>query len=106
MEMDGIDVRSLIISANDFVPGTLTPSTALTVKFDVPAVVGVPEIVPDELSIKPGGKLPLVISHVYGAVPPAAESVCEYTPPTVPAGSVDGVMVMVPLDSGATSGIG
>jgi len=43
---------------------------ALTVKLNVPAVVGVPEITPALLKFKPLGRLPLSIDQV-GAVPVA-----------------------------------
>jgi hypothetical protein len=39
--------------------------------------VGVPEITPPVLSVKPAGNVPAAIDHVYGAVPPVAVSVCE-----------------------------
>ena len=48
---------------------------ALTVKFDVLAVVGVPEISPPSLKLKPLGRLPLSIDQIIGAVP-LALSVC------------------------------
>ena len=38
----------------------------------VPAEVGVPERVPLEISVKPGGKLPLITAKEYGEVPPLA----------------------------------
>ena len=38
----------------------------------LPAVVGVPEIVPLLLRNKPAGRLPEDTVQVYGAVPPAA----------------------------------
>jgi hypothetical protein len=45
---------------------------ALTVKLNVPAVVGVPVIAPVlEFKLKPAGRLPTVIDHVIGAVPVA-----------------------------------
>lgn len=41
------------------------PSATWTVKFDVPTVVGVPEISPVELfKLRPAGKLPATIDHV------------------------------------------
>jgi hypothetical protein len=44
------------------------------VKFEVPAVEGVPLIVPVLLpSVSPEGKLPLLMAQVYGVVPPLAE---------------------------------
>ena len=45
--------------------------SALTVKLDVPSAVGVPDITPALESVKPLGKLPLVIVHVMGVVPVA-----------------------------------
>jgi len=48
---------------------------ALTEKFCVPAVVGVPDISPvDVFKLKPAGRLPLSKAQVIGAVP-VAESV-------------------------------
>ena len=58
-------------------------------KFEVCAVVGVPEMTPvDEARLKPVGSEPLRTLHVYGVTPPVAASVCEYGEPTVPPGSV------------------
>jgi hypothetical protein len=51
-------------------------SVTFTVKFDVPAVVGGPEIVLPE-RLNPGGSVPLETDHVYGGVPPVAFSPCE-----------------------------
>ena len=46
---------------------------ALTEKLDVPAVTGVPDIIPVfTLRLKPVGRLPLAIAQVIGAVPVAA----------------------------------
>jgi hypothetical protein len=46
---------------------------ALTEKFDVPAAVGVPVIVPLlEFRLKPAGRIPLEILHVIGVEPEAA----------------------------------
>lgn len=39
-------------------------SLAVTVKLDVSAVVGVPEIVPFDKRVRPAGRLPEVIVHV------------------------------------------
>jgi len=45
---------------------------ALTVKLDVPAVVGVPVIAPVvAFKFKPVGRLPAVTAHVIGVVPVA-----------------------------------
>ncbi len=59
------------------------------------AAVGVPLITPEEaFSVKPAGSVPAVTVHApYGAVPPVAESVCEYELLTVPVASALGVTV-------------
>jgi len=58
-----------------FVAVRLLASVTWTVKLEVPAVVGVPEIAPAELKLNPAGRLPEEIDQVYGAVPPVAPSV-------------------------------
>jgi hypothetical protein len=50
-------------------------SATCTVKLDVPAVVGVPEITPALLSTIPAGKDPAVTLQIYGVIPPDAASV-------------------------------
>ena len=45
-------------------------SLAVTVKFEAPAVVGVPEIAPALLRVNPAGKLPLVTLQVMVPTPP------------------------------------
>ena len=50
-------------------------SVAVTVKLDVPMVVGIPERVPEGESVNPAGKAPAVRANEYGAVPPDAEIV-------------------------------
>jgi hypothetical protein len=53
-------------------------SVTLTVKFEVPAVVGVPLITPvEELSKRPAGKEPVRILHARGNTPPEAVMVAE-----------------------------
>jgi hypothetical protein len=52
-----------------------------------PAVVGVPEITPLELSDSPADKVPEAIVQVYGVVPPVAARVCEEATPTVQDGN-------------------
>jgi hypothetical protein len=48
-------------------------SVTCTEKLKVPAVVGVPEITPDELKLVPGGSGVLdERDHAYGKVPPVA----------------------------------
>jgi hypothetical protein len=47
-------------------------SVTVTVKVEVPGVVGTPVITPAELRVSPPGRLPEVTAHMYGAVPPDA----------------------------------
>ena len=58
--------------------------------------VGMPEMTPDVLRVRPAGSVPLVTVHAaYGAVPPLPVSVWEYADPTVPVTAVVGEMVSV-----------
>ncbi len=62
-------------------------SVAVTVKVNVPGVVGVPEITPPLVSgDKPVGRAPVVTLKVYGPVPPVAVKVWLYAIPAVPCG--------------------
>jgi hypothetical protein len=64
------------------------------VKLDVPAVVGVPEIVPvEEPRDRPAGRLPETIDHVYGVWPPTAAKVWLYATPIWPFGRLVVVIV-------------
>ena len=59
-----IMLRFLVVFPAEFV--------ALTVKLNVPIVVGIPVIAPVAVfKFKPVGRLPLAISHVIGVVPVA-----------------------------------
>jgi len=49
----------------------------VTVKENVPAAVGVPEITPVVDNVNPAGKLPVVTAQVYGETPPVATSDAE-----------------------------
>ena len=61
------------VQENDAVPVLLAASFAVTVTFEVPAVVAVPEIVPVEALIdRPAGRP--VADQEYGEVPPEADS--------------------------------
>ena len=55
----------------------LPESVTFTVKFDVPAFVGLPEITPALDRDNPVGKVPDEIVHEYGEVPPVAARVAE-----------------------------
>jgi len=69
-------------------------SVTCTVNADVPAVAGVPLSTPAVLKARPGGKVPPVIAHVYGRVPPLAAYVSEYTEFVRPPGN-GGAVVML-----------
>lgn len=82
-------IEAAIVMLSCFV-ALAEPDTALTVNVDVPAVVGVPEIVPDVLSVKPAGRLPDAIDHVADEL---AASTAEYDALTVPEGRLAVVIV-------------
>jgi len=65
---------------------------ALTVKTNVPAAAGVPEITPALEKVSPSGKVPPSRVQVIGIVPVAA-SVCLYSIPTSPFGRVIVIIV-------------
>ena len=81
--------------------------SAFTVKVLVPAVVGVPVILPSSLRLNPAGREPLLTLHVIEASPVAARIVSVYGSPTVPPGRLSVVMVgeifTVPLPVGVPS---
>ena len=80
---------------------TVVPLESFTVSeaICVPAVVGVPLIVPLLLIERPLGR-PLA-DQVYGELPPVAARFAEYAVPTVPAGNA-----VVEITSGAGAGGG
>jgi hypothetical protein len=83
--------------ANDAVCGDVAESVTVTVKGEVPATVGVPEITPVALSrVSPVGRDPAVIDHVKGAVPWDAERVWLYATFVVPSGKVAGE-ILIPV---------
>ena len=56
-----------MLSAWVLVCAGVLESVAETVKFEVPAAVGVPEIVPEALRFKPVGKLPWLMLQVMAS---------------------------------------
>lgn len=53
-------------------------SVTLSINEYVPAVVGMPEMIPAVLRVRPAGRLlPEATAHVYGDVPPVAETELE-----------------------------
>jgi hypothetical protein len=55
----------------------LPASATWTVKAKVPALVGVPETEPSDASVRPAGKAPSLIVHLYGWTPPVADMPTE-----------------------------
>jgi len=63
---------------NAFVPVLFAASFTLTVNEAVPAVVGVPETTPvDVTRLNPAGSVPALILQLYGVVPPLACMIVE-----------------------------
>jgi hypothetical protein len=77
-------------------PGPEEPveSVTMTKKGKVPAVVGVPEMVPLlGARARPGGRAPLVIAQVVGGVTGTAVSMAKYATFTCPLGNADPTIV-------------
>ena len=72
-------------------------SLAWTVKLEVPAVVGVPLIVPPPLKANPAGKLPEETLHVMVPAPPLDARVVLYAVLTKPLGREVEVMTSLEL---------
>ena len=62
-------------------------SLTVTAIGKLPLAVGTPKIWPVGARMRPLGRLPEAIDHVYGAVPPVACSVPEYDEPVRPIGN-------------------
>src|SRR3954471_20235337 len=90
-----IETPGCMTSASDPDEPELFPaSVARNVRFEVPAVVGVPLITPLVPSnVSPAGSVPEVSAHVYPPTPPVAPSVCEYGSVTSPCGREEVVTV-------------
>jgi hypothetical protein len=69
----------------------LAESLTWTVKLDVPAVVGVPEMA-EPFSVSPAGSVPEAIDQMFPPAPPVELKVAEYGVPTVAGGSEDVVI--------------
>ena len=66
-------VGAAVIAMLRFLVALPMELVALTVKLNVPVVVGVPDITPvDAFKLRPAGSVRAEISHVNGAVPVAA----------------------------------
>jgi hypothetical protein len=82
----------LIVKEKDFVVVCATLSVTRAVKFDKPATVGVPLMVPPDESVSPAGSDPDT-DQEYGGVPPVADKSWEYGAPIVPVGRGDVVTI-------------
>ncbi len=75
-------------------PDTGAESLTCAVNANVPTAVGVPEMVPEGLRVKPGGSEPSIIDQVYGGMPPVAfKVVAGYGTLSVAGGKFVGVTV-------------
>jgi hypothetical protein len=96
-----IVIPALIVRLNVAVVEFEAESVTLTVKLGVPVAFGVPERTPaaDKLKLTAARLLaPEVTVHVYPVPdPPVAASVCAYAVPTMPAGRVAPVVMLIPL---------
>ena len=66
-------VGSVIVTVKLFVPVN-APNVAPTVNVYVPAVVGVPVIVPEVFSVRPGGRVPDDTDHDAGSSAPVSSA--------------------------------
>jgi hypothetical protein len=82
---------AVTVTENAFV--AVPPPVTWTVKFEVPAVVGVPDSTPPEERVSPAGSVPADTDQLYGTAPPVAANVWLYGVPTVPGGSEAVVIV-------------
>jgi len=90
-----LSAGALIFRVRDFAAVTEALSLTWTSKFRVPAVVGIPLIVPAAaLRVRPEGRVPSVTVQLYGGVPPLAANVWEYCTPVVPSGSCEPVLML------------
>jgi hypothetical protein len=89
MDSGGMLLATVSASPTDWVCAGVPESVTENVSDEpLTATVGVPEMTPVAADrVKPAGKAPLAIRHVYGAVPPDAANVAAYVEPTVPLGS-------------------
>jgi hypothetical protein len=76
--------------------GVASESVAETVKLNVPLCEGVPASAPEFVfSVTPEGRVPEARLHLYGACPPVAVNVVEYTVPELALGRL-----VVVIDNG------
>jgi hypothetical protein len=88
---------ALIVIERSFVPLRPPLSTTRTVKFVVPAAVGIPLINPVPLVwvdiFNPAGNEPETTDHIFGTVPPVKSKVALYVALTTPCGNAFVTMV-------------
>jgi hypothetical protein len=76
MELTVVTERVSVLLAVAPPVSALLESETWTVRFDVPAVVGVPLMTPPVVNVSPAGNdEPLASDQVYGGVPPLAAKV-------------------------------
>ena len=95
-----IDGAALITIVSDLVADAPRLSETFAVKANDPVAVGVPVIAPDAaVRLSPVGRLPELMDHVNGDVPPDSVSVCEYetvrSPPSSDAVVIDSAALIV-----------
>ncbi len=67
------------VMVSDFVAVTPSASVSFTVKVSLTALAPtVPEITPEELKVRPLGRMPVVTLQAKGVVPPVPAKVWEY----------------------------
>jgi hypothetical protein len=99
VEIERACVAAAIAILSDAVAVLPAASATFTVKVEVPDVVGVPEIAPDEaFKLSPAGSDPLLKLQEYGVVPPLACNIAEYAVPVVPLGRADVEIAKDPPD--------
>ena len=81
----GVEEATLIVRALVATSGGCEESETDTVKLEVPALLGVPEITPPDDRVSPAGRDPEAMLHTYGAIPPLADRVAEYEEPAIAA---------------------
>jgi hypothetical protein len=64
----------------------ISESVTCTLKLEVPAEAGTPDMAPLAFRLRPNGKVPAAIDQEYGVTPPVAASVWLYDAPAVPPG--------------------
>ena len=70
MIVGGTGSTTSIVNGSDFETGVGALSVTMTVNMEVPVLVGVPLRDPSFPSVRPAGRLPVVMLHCSGRYPP------------------------------------